>query len=407
MRRAGTDRGLTVNEMGSPGRGETSGSADAPLSGHAAGAPESLRGPAGGRRHGGFRWVVPGVVAVLVVGGVLAGWRTGVFSRPATSGGGQGAAAPSTQPVVRANLSEQTPVDGTLGYAGSYTVTGAGGGTLTWLPSVGQVIRQGQVLYKTDLTDPVVLLYGSLPDWRVLAEGVTGADVTQLNRDLVSLGYADRTDISAEGWDYFSWETKVGVDALQSAAGISSPSGSLAVRSVVFEPHAIRVTSLLGSLGNPAAGPLLSATSDQHVVSIALNTSDESEVAVGDTVSITLPDGASTPAKISSVGTVASGSGSSATIPVTVTLTEPSAAGNLDEAPVTAEITAESVSNVLAVPVGALLAQSPGRYAVEVTGPDNTRRLVPVAVGLFDDSSSLVQVTGNLTPGQLVVVPST
>jgi hypothetical protein len=346
-------------------------------------------------------------VAVLVVGGVLAGWRTGAFSRPAASGGGQGAAAPSTQPVVRANLSEQTPVDGTLGYAGSYTVTGAGGGTLTWLPSVGQVIRQGQVLYKTDLTDPVVLLYGSLPDWRVLAEGVTGADVTQLNRDLVSLGYADRTDISAEGWDYFSWETKVGVDALQSAAGISSPSGSLAVRSVVFEPHAMRVTSLLGSLGNPAAGPLLSATSDQHVVSIALNTSDESEAAVGDTVSITLPDGASTPAKISSVGTVASGSGSSATIPVTVTLTEPSAAGNLDEAPVTAEITAESVSNVLAVPVGALLAQSPGRYAVEVTGPDNTRRLVPVAVGLFDDSSSLVQVTGNLTPGQLVVVPST
>ena len=396
-----------MNEMGSPGRGETSGSADAPLSGHAAGAPESLRGPAGGRRHGGFRWVVPGVVAVLAVGGVLAGWRTGAFSRPAASGGGQGAAAPSTQPVVRANLSEQTPVDGTLGYAGSYTVTGAGGGTLTWLPSVGQVIRQGQVLYKTDLTDPVVLLYGSLPDWRVLAEGVTGADVTQLNRDLVSLGYADRTDISAEGWDYFSWETKVGVDALQSAAGISSPSGSLAVRSVVFEPHAIRVTSLLGSLGNPAAGPLLSATSDQHVVSIALNTSDESEVAVGDTVSITLPDGASTPGKISSVGTVASGSGSSATIPVTVTLTEPSAAGNLDEAPVTAEITAESVSNVLAVPVGALLAQSPGRYAVEVTGPDNTRRLVPVAVGLFDDSSSLVQVTGNLTPGQLVVVPST
>src|SRR6202042_55514 len=139
MRRAGTDRGLTVNEMVSPGRGETSGSADAPLSGHAAGAPESLRGPAGARRHGRFRWVVPGVVAVLVVGGVLAGgrtgafsraaaagggegggglggWRPGVFPRRAASGGGQGAAAPSTQPVVRANLSEQTPVDGTLGY---------------------------------------------------------------------------------------------------------------------------------------------------------------------------------------------------------------------------------------------------------------------------------------------------
>jgi multidrug efflux pump subunit AcrA (membrane-fusion protein) len=142
------------------------------------------------------------------------------------------------------------------------------------------------------------------------------------------------------------------------------------------------------------------------VVSIALNTSDESEVAVGDPVSIQLPDGASTPGKISSVGTVASGSGSSATVPVTVAMTDPSAAGRLDQAPVTVEITAQSVSNVLAVPVSALLAQSSGGYAVEVTGPDNSRRLVPVTVGIFDDASSLVQVTGNLTPGEQVVVPA-
>jgi len=394
-----------MSEMVSPGRGETSGPAPAPASGQAA--AEGFRSVASARRPGWFRSMAAGAVVVLAVGGVLVAWRAGVFSPAATSGAGPGAAAPSTQPVVRANLSEQTSVDGTLGYAGSYTVTGAGSGTLTWLPSVGQVIRQGQVLYRTDLTDPVVLLYGSVPDWRVLDEGATGADVTQLNHDLVNLGYADRANISALGWDYYSWQTQAGVQALQSAAGISSPSGVLAARSVVFEPGAIRVTSLLGSLGNPAAGPLLSGTSDQHVVSIALTTSDESEVAVGDAVSITLPDGASTPGKISSVGTVASGSGSSATVPVTVTLTDPLAAGSLDQAPVTVGITAQSVSNVLAVPVDALLAQSSGAYAVEVTGPDNTRRLVPVTAGLFDDSSSLVQVTGNLTPGQRVVVPAT
>jgi len=406
MRRAGTDRRLAVSETVSPGRGEASGPADAPGSGHAAGAPKSRRVPVGARRHGRFRWVVPGAVAVLVAGGVLAAWRTGVFSRPARSGGGQGAAAPATQPVVRASLSVQTPVNGTLGYAGSYTVTGAGGGTLTSLPSVGQVIRQGQVLYETDLTDPVVLLYGPVPDWRPLDEGVTGADVTQLNHDLVNLGYADSADISALGWDYFSWETAYGVQRLQSAVGISSPTGSLAARSVVFEPEAIRVTSVLGSLGSPAAGPVLSGTTDRHVVSIALSTSDESEVAVGDSVSVQLPDGASTPGKISSVGTVASGSGSSATVPVTVALADPSAAGRLDQAPVTVEITAQSVSNVLAVPVSALLAQSPGGYAVEVTGPGNSRRLVPVTAGIFDDASGLVQVTGNLTPGEQVVVPA-
>src|ERR1700733_12675735 len=153
---------------------ECGGPAGAPVAGHAASVPESLRARAGARGHGRFRWVVPGVAAVLVAGGVLAAWRAGAFSRPAASGGGQGAAAPATQPVLRATLSVQTPVAGTLGYGGSYGVTGGGGGTLTSLPSAGQVIRQGQVLYATDLTDPVVLLYGSVPDWRGPGGGGTG-----------------------------------------------------------------------------------------------------------------------------------------------------------------------------------------------------------------------------------------
>jgi hypothetical protein len=358
------------------------------------------------RRHNRLGWVVAGIAVILMAGG-LAAWRAGAFARASASGTGQGLAAAVTLPVVRTDLVSQTPVDGTLGYAGSYTVAGQGGGTLTWLPSVGQVIGQGQVLYETDLTDPVVLLYGSVPDWRTLDEGVTGADVAQLNRDLVTLGYASSTDIGSLGWDYYSWETAAGVERLESAAGVTDPSGSLSLGSVVFEPSAVRVTSLPGSLGGPASGPVLSGTSDQHIVTISLSTSMESEVAAGNSVRVTLPDGSSVPGTISSVGTVASGSAGSATIPVTVTLTHPSAAGSLDQAPVTVEITTGSASDVLAVPVGALVAQSSGGYAVEVTGEGNTRRLVPVTVGLFDDASGMVQVTGPLTPGQQVVVPAT
>jgi hypothetical protein len=150
------------------------------------------------------------------------------------------------------------------------------------------------------------------------------------------------------------------------------------------------------------------------VVTIPLSTAQESEVAVGDAVTVTLPDGASTPGKISSVGAVASGTASNATIQVTVTLTHPSAAGTLDQAPVTVYVTtASSPGPVLVVPVGALLAQVPGegeagaRYAVEVIGAGGTRRLVAVTVGIFDDSSGLVQVSGALTPGEQVVVPAT
>ena len=366
-------------------------------------------GKAGAQPRGRRRRAVT-VVLVLVVLGAGAGvaWAEGAFRSPDSSGTGPGASPPATQTVVLEDLSSTTPVTATLGYAQSYTVTGRGGGTLTSLPSAGQVIGQGQVLYRVDNGTPVVLLYGSVPAWRMLDEGLTGLDVTQLNHDLVALGYANSSDISALGWDYFSWETAYGVQQMESALGVSSPPGSLPLGSVVFEPAAIRVTNVLGSLGGPAVGPVLAATSDQHVVTVPLSSAQETEVAVGDTVTVTLPDGASTPGKISSVGTVASGPADNATIQVTVTLTHPSAAGMLDQAPVTVYITtASSPGPVLAVPVGALLAQPSDSYSVEVVGAGNTRRLVPVTVGIFDDNSGMVQVTGALTPGEQVVVPAT
>jgi hypothetical protein len=347
------------------------------------------------------------VPVLLLAAGAGIAWSAGAFRSPGSSGTGQGAPPPATQPVAREDLSSVTPVNATLGYAGSYTVRGQGGRTLTWLPSAGQVIGQGQVLYRLDNGVPVVLLYGGVPAWRTLDEGLTGADVAQLNHDLVTLRYANGSDISALGWDYYSWETAYGVQQMESALGVSSPPGSLPLGSVVFEPAAIRVSDVLGSLGGPGIGTVLAATSDQHVVTIPLSTAQESEVAVGDAVTVTLPDGTSTPGKISSVGTVASRTASYATIQVTVTLRHPSAAGTLDQAPVTVYITTASAGNVLVVPVGALLAQSSAAYAVEVVGLGNTRRLVPVTVGIFDDNSGMVQVTGALAPGEQVVVPAT
>ena len=352
------------------------------------------------------RWVALGLV-VVAAAGALSAWQAGVFSPTASPGTGQGAPPQATQPVVREDLSATMPVTATLGYAGSYPVAGRGGGTLTSLPSPGQVIRQGQALYRVDNGSPVVLLYGSVPDWRDLDAGVTGQDVSQLNHDLVALGDADRADVVAYGWDYYSWETAYGVRRLEERLGAASPPGSLSLGQVVFEPEALRVAQVTGSRGGPASGPVLAATSDRQVVTIPLSTAQEPEVAVGEAVTVTLPDDASTPGMISAVGTVASGTDGNATIPVTVTLTHPSAAGTLDQAPVTVFLTTQSVRNALAVPVTALVAQSPGGYAVEVAGPGNARRWVPVTPGpVFDDATGLVQVTGALTPGERVVVAS-
>jgi hypothetical protein len=314
--------------------------------------------------------------------------------------------------VTRQDLTATTPQSATLGYAGSYAVTGQGSGTLTWLPSPGQVIGQGQALYQTGDGSPVVLLYGRVPDWRDLGEGVTGRDVAELNHDLVALGYASRADVVALGWDYYSWETAYAVQLLEEHLGVSWPSGSLALGQVVFEPEALRVAQLAGRLGGAAAGPVLTATSDRQVVTIPLDASDQTEVRAGDTVSVTLPDGSTTPGVVSSVGSTATttpgqqGEGPSTTISVYVRLTDPKAAGSLDQAPVTVNITTgASPGPVLAVPVTALVAQASGRYVVEVVGPGGTRRWVPVQVGpVFDDTTGLVQVTGALTPGQQVVV---
>ena len=375
--------------------------------------------PAAGvsRPRGRARWVALGVVMV-VAAGVVSGWRAGLLSPPGTPGA-PASGQPATAAVVRRDLSATTPVAATLGYAGWYRVSGQGGGTLTWLPRAGQVIGQGQVVYRTGDGSPVVLLYGGVPDWRAMPEGTTGADVSQLNHDLVAMGYAVRADVIALGWDYYSWQTAAGVERMEERLGVVDPPGSLSLGQVVFEPRALRVSEVTATLGAPANGPVLAATSDRHVVTVPLDAADQSEVKAGDAVTVTLPDGASTPGVVSSVGTVATtattaatassaqGQGPATTIPVEVTLTDPKTAGTLDQAPVTVNITTGiSPGPVLAVPVTALLAQSPGGYVVEVAGPGDTRRWVPVKAGIFDDADGLVQVTGNLTPGQRVVVPA-
>lgn len=347
------------------------------------------------------------LVLVLVIAGVAAAAAEAAF-RPAhgtTTPSAVRAAASQTAPVMLRTITSRSQVSATLGYAGSYTVTGEGGGTLTWLPPAGAVIREGGVLYRVNNGTPVFLLYGSVPAWRTLAEGLTGQDVAQLNYALVRLGYANASEIAALNWDYFSWETIAALEKLQTKLGLTV-TGTLPLGQAVFLPSALRVTSTAAALGDPASGQILTATSTSKIVTISLAAAQQTEVKLDDDVTITLPSGQNTPGMVSSIGTVATGSGSSATIPVTVTPTDPAAIGSLDEAPVEVEIIAASVSDALAVPVDALLAQAGGGYAVEVV-TSGRHHLVTVQLGLFDDADGLVQVTGaGLTAGQQVVVPS-
>jgi hypothetical protein len=362
-------------------------------------------------RHRWRRWLLA-LVAVIAAAGIAVA-VTYPYHRSASGSSTGNAAATSLATVSRRSLAAQTQVNGTLGYAGTYTVTCQTRGTVTALPSVGQVIKQGQVLYRVD-GRPVILLYGSTPAYRALAEGaaasdVTGADVRQLNAALVALGYASSADLDPTS-DEFGWATKAAVENLQQALGVTE-TGALALGDVVFEPTALRVTGVNATLGAPAGGAVLTATSTARQVSIALDADLQSTVKVGDAVTITLPDGRTTPGRVSSVGSVASkaqgDSNSSPTIAVTVALSDPRATGSLDQASVQVAITTDTARNALVVPVTALLALAGGGYAVEVVGADGIHRLVPVSLGLFDDAQGMVQVSGTgLAAGQRVVVPA-
>jgi hypothetical protein len=342
----------------------------------------------------------------------------GVQRRESTGVQDNSAATSLTTVRWRPSLSETMPVDGTLGYAGAYTVLGNLHGTITALPAAGQVIHQGQVLYRVD-GYPVVLLNGSTPAYRTLAEGataadVTGADVAQLNHDLVAMGYVDSSEVGS-AWGEFSWATKAGIEKLQEHLGVDQ-TGELDLGQVVFLPTAARVTGVQAQLGGQAGGPVLTVTSTQRQISVNLDASQQSEVKAGDRVTITLPDSSTTPGVVSSVGTVASTTSSSrsgdsgaSTPAVTVHIrpTRPADTGRLDQAPVQVAITTATVHNVLAVPVNALLVLAGGGYAVEVANADGTHRLVSVSPGLFDDATELVQATGaGLAAGQHVVVPA-
>jgi multidrug efflux pump subunit AcrA (membrane-fusion protein) len=307
------------------------------------------------------------------------------------------------------------------------------GTTYTAVPAVGDIISQNKLLYSLS-NEPVPLLYGSIPAYRAFYVGMSdGADVGELTTDLIALGYGGGLTQS----DHYSTATAAAVKRWEAALGLPS-TGEVLLGQVVFEPGPIRVTSVTASVGQSTGGggaaaasgssdtsgsggssggggAVLTATSTTRQVSIALDASEQSEVAIGDKVTITLPNNQTTPGAIFSVGTVAttppsSGSATSGSSSPTITVlanpTDPAATGTWDQASVTVTITTGTVANALVVPVAALRAQAGGGYAVEVVGADGVRRLVSVTLGLFDDANGLVQVTGtSLTAGQQVVVP--
>ncbi|WNF00140.1 peptidoglycan-binding protein [Streptomyces luomodiensis] len=365
---------------------------------------QSAPPPARRKRRGLTALVVVAVVVAAGAGVVVAD----PFQDTAKDASAKTTARTGLAKVTQGTLSARTLENGTLGYAGSYDVVNNTKGTITELPAVGDVIGQGHVLYRVD-GKPVVLLQGAAaPVYRDLAYGAEGADVRQLNAALVTLKYATKAQIDPDS-DYFSMQTFYALKELQEDVGLKA-SGELPVGQAVFLPaEEIRVIKTGAVRGGPAGQGqnILQVSSTRRQVTVQLNASQQTGVAVGDKVTITLPNGKTTAGEVSSVGKVAKQVEDKTTIEVQIKPKDPKATGGLDQAPVQVAIVSDTVKDVLSVPVNALLALAGGGYAVEVVESGGKHKLIAVRTGLFDDSEGKVEVSGaGLAVGQKIAVPT-
>lgn len=341
---------------------------------------------------------------VLVLGG-LAAAVLGVLA-----GGGEGASAGASLPPATAKVTQETLLDtsttaGELGFGAKTTVSSRSAGTVTKQYSVGDQIARGESLYEVDDV-PVTLMYGALPAYRDLEDGVEGADVEQLEANLAAMGYVG-FDVDEE----FTGNTAAAVERWQEDRGLEE-TGVVTLGSVVFAPGKVRIDALTAQEGAATAPgqEVLSFTGSAKAVTVEIDTDEQRLARKGRKVTVELPDGESLKGVISHVTTVVlPGQGEEdAQTKVVVTVDLPGQKAQKAAAPfalaaVDVTFTVDRRKDVLAVPVAALLALQEGGFGLEVVKGGHST-YVPVTTGLF--AGGKVEVSGDgIDRGTVVGVP--
>lgn len=306
--------------------------------------------------------------------------------------------APETATVTRNDLVDEDETNGTLGYGDATPIDALGVGTITGLADEGAVLNRGDSLWQVDGHAGPALLYGALPMWRALRSGVTaGADVTQLEQNLVDLGFGEGVTVDEK----FDSSTTAAIKKWQSSRGLTK-TGVVDPADVIVSSGPVRVGELVAHVGSKLGGVVMNITGTSQVVALSLSSAKAAKLQVGQSVKVELPDESRVEASVLSVGKVAQAgeNGGSATIDVTVGLATPY--DGLDAAPVKVVVTTSKATGVLTVPIRALLALSEGGFAVEKVAGTSTL-LVPVEPGAYGDGIVAVGTSG-LTEGDTVVV---
>jgi peptidoglycan hydrolase-like protein with peptidoglycan-binding domain len=301
--------------------------------------------------------------------------------------------------VQRRALVDRRDVSGTLGYADARKLAAPVSGTITRLRAEGSIVARGRSLLSIDAQATAWVLYGTRPLYRDLGPGVTdGRDVRQLERNLVALGYDPGTVDS--DW---TWETTAAVQDFQEDRDLDE-TGTLKRADVVVSDGPVRVGAHSSEVGDAArmGAPVTALSATVTEVTADVDAGDAAGLRRGGAVTVTLADGRTVRGRIAKVASVAKAGqdGGDPTVGITVALRDRHR-GGLDGAPVTVSLATGSTEAALAVPISALVATGPSRYAVELAG---TRRLVGVTLGVSADG--WVEVDGRgLAEGARVAVP--
>jgi peptidoglycan hydrolase-like protein with peptidoglycan-binding domain len=349
------------------------------------------------------RWRLAAGVALIAV--VAAGAVALADGSGGASGSEQPAKATGAATVERRTLAERLTATGTIGYAGETTVLARLAGTVTALPAVGDVIRRGERLYAL-AGEPVLAMYGAVPDYRALAPGVSeGEDVEQLERNLAALGY----EPGAVDED-FTYETAAAVAAWQEDLGLEA-TGEVELGRVAFLRGPQRVTGLEATLGEalggggeaesePSSVPVLRTSSTRRIVRVDLEADQQSIARRGQKVGVILPGGAEVPGEVRRLAAVESSGGEGerseeveAGVEATISVTGRHRIPALDGATVNVLFTQQLRKHVLSVPLTALIAIGGARFAV-YAHEGGSRRQVVVTPGLAADGYVEIAGTG-------------
>jgi peptidoglycan hydrolase-like protein with peptidoglycan-binding domain len=306
--------------------------------------------------------------------------------------------APSlpTATVVRETLAHTRSFTGTLGRGEPTTVRTPGQGTLTGLANQRTPVTAGSELFRID-ERPTTAMYGTVPMYRDVRSGDSGSDVAQLEAGLAALGY-DGFTVD----DHYTSATAAAVRRWQADLGVPE-TGVVARADVVFVSEGTRVDTVHVRVGDPVTpgAPVLDLAGSDHVVALEVAVRDRDPLAVGTDVAVRLPGDLEVPGVVTTANAVAANDGETV-IRVEVTLTEA-----VDETLLgaTAEVVVEvdERTDVLAVPVNALLALADGGHGLEVVAGNGSTTIVPVDTGLF--AAGRVEVSGDgIDEGTVVVV---